>query len=59
MWQLANELARSGDYSGWLDIEWELRSRGYGRARQLLDNESTRDRLDKMCAEARKGRSRA
>ena len=29
MFQLADELARSGEFSGWCEIEVELRSRGY------------------------------
>ncbi len=59
MWTLAYEMARSGDYVGWWDIEVELRSLGYPRARQLLDNEQTREKLDRMCAEAQKGRAGA
>jgi hypothetical protein len=54
MWALADQLAKSGRYSGWLPIEWELRERGYPRARQLLDNERVREGLDRACAEARK-----
>ena len=56
MWTLANEMARSGRYLGWWAIEVELRSQGFSRARQLLDDELHRDRLDRMCANARKGR---
>ncbi len=59
MWILAYEMARSGDYGGWWAIEVELRSLGYPRARQLLDTEQTRERLDHMCAEAQKGRAGA
>lgn len=39
MWKLADQLAASGEYSGWWAIEVELRERGYSRAKQLLDNE--------------------
>jgi hypothetical protein len=59
MWNLADEMARSGNYIGWLEIEWELRSLGYGRARQLLDDERIRERLDRICAESRKAKPRA
>jgi hypothetical protein len=59
MWRLADELARSGDFGGWWEIEVELRSRGYSRARSLLDNERTRERLDRMCAESPKARPNA
>ncbi len=54
MWDLVYELARSGGFTDWLQIDGELRKRGYSRARQLLDDERTRERLDRMCAEARK-----
>ena len=56
MWILAYEMARSGEYQGYQAIEWELRSLGYPRARQLLNDEQTHDQLDRMCADARKGR---
>ena len=59
MWTLAYEMARSGEYQGYQAIEWELRSLGYPRARQLLDNEQMRERLDRMCTEAQKGREDA
>jgi hypothetical protein len=54
MWRLANELTNSGQYSGWYEIEVELRSQGFPRARSLLDNERIRERLDRACAAARK-----
>ena len=41
--QLADKLARSGDYSAWWDIEVELRGLGYQMARDLFDNERTRE----------------
>ncbi len=59
MWKLTDEMARSGDYGGWWDIEVELRSLGYFRARQLLDNERIREKLDRLCAKAQKGRTHA
>ena len=52
MWRLADELARSGEYSGWIAIEHELTTCGYSRARRLLDDERSRKRLDRMCSEA-------
>ncbi len=57
MWALAYNLAQSGEYSGWWAIEVELRARGFSRARQLLDDEQIRDRLDGMCAQARKDKA--
>jgi hypothetical protein len=54
MWNLAYRLARSGEHRNHQAIEWELRAFGYPRARQLLDRDRVRERLDGMCAEARK-----
>ncbi len=59
MWALAYNLAQSGEYSGWWDIEVELRTQMFSRARQLLDDEQIRERLDSMCAEARKDKAGA
>jgi hypothetical protein len=52
MWRLVDEFASSGKYSNWLEIEWELRSRGFSRARYLLDREVLRERLNCKCAKA-------
>jgi hypothetical protein len=54
MWELADKLARSGEFSGWLPIEQELRSLGFFRARQLLDDERIRQRLDSISTEAKR-----
>ncbi len=59
MWALAYNLAQSGEYTGWPGIEIELRAQGFARARQLLDDEQVRERLDRMCAKARKDRADA
>ncbi len=53
MWRLAHQMAESGRYSGWLQIEWELRERGFQRARQLLDDEGIRERLNQACTAAK------
>ena len=55
MWNLAYRLARSGEHRNYQAIEWELRAFGYPQARQLLDHEQVRERLDGMCAVAQKG----
>ena len=55
MWNLAYRLARSGEHRNCQAIEWELWAFGFPRARQLLDHERVRERLDGMCAETRKG----
>jgi hypothetical protein len=52
----AENLARSGDFSSWRDIEVELRTVGYQLAPDLLDNERTREQLDRLCAEAKEMR---
>ncbi len=59
MWALAYNLAQSGEYTGWWDVEVELRAQGFSRARQLLDDEQIRERLDGMCAEAREDKAGA
>ena len=55
MWNLAYRLAQSGEHRNYQAIEWELRAFGFPQACQLLDYERVRERLDGLCAEARKG----
>jgi hypothetical protein len=50
-----SRLAKSGKHLNCQAIEWELQAIGYPRSRQLLYDERVRERLDGMCAEARKG----
>ena len=57
MWALAYNLAQSGEYTGWLDIEAELKDQEFSRARQLLDDKQIRERLDTVCSEARKDKA--
>ena len=47
-------LARSAEHRNYQAIEWELRASGYPQARQLLDRERVRERLDGMCAVAQR-----
>jgi hypothetical protein len=47
--QKAREYARSGQYSGWHEIEIQLRSKGWTEARSILDGETIRDELDRLC----------
>ena len=54
MWNLAYRLAQSGEHQNYQAIEWELRAFGFRRAHQLLDHERVREKLDGMCAKARK-----
>ncbi len=54
MMSCGHNLAQSGEYAGWCDIEAELEGQEFSRARQLLDDKQIRERLDTMCAEARK-----
>jgi hypothetical protein len=53
MWNLAYRLAQSGEHQNYQAIEWELGASGFRRARQLLDHERVREKLDGVCAEAR------
>lgn len=50
MWALAEKLALSGKYGSWQEVEWALREQGFGRARQLLDDEKKREKFDRLCA---------
>jgi hypothetical protein len=54
MWELAYRLARSGVHRSCQSIESELSGLGYRKAHSLLDDETARERLDRMCAGARK-----
>ncbi len=55
MWELAYQMARSGEHSGYQSIEWALRDKGFSRARMLLDDAAVREKLNCMCAESKKG----
>ncbi|WP_143749104.1 hypothetical protein [Mesorhizobium sp. WSM3868] len=59
MWREAGKLAASGDFEGWQAIERELRSKGFPRAKLLLDNDRVRDKLDELCKGAQKKRADA
>ena len=48
----AYDLAATGNYAGWLDIEDELRKRRVATARSLLDDENLRDELNGICRDA-------
>jgi hypothetical protein len=54
--QKAEELARSGEYQNWLSIEFALRSQGLSGARDALDRDWVRERLDDLCGQARQKR---
>jgi hypothetical protein len=56
MSSLADELAQSGKYRGYAEIERELRDRGYPEAEEWLFNTTLRHRLSSMCDHARAGR---
>ena len=54
MWHRAYELARSGKFSNWLTIEWELRfNEGFPEALQFLDDPFIQTELDELCDQAR------
>lgn len=50
----AEELARSGKYENWLFIEFALRAQGFSDAREALNQDWVRERLDTLCAEAKR-----
>jgi hypothetical protein len=50
----AKELAESGQFAGWLEIELELRYvEGFQQARIWLDDVTIREELDIVCQRAR------
>ena len=54
----ARELARSGEFYGWLPIKFELRFEdGYAEAREWLNEAATQQELDRICQKARTRRS--
>jgi hypothetical protein len=53
----AIELAKSGRFSGWLGVEFELRYvEGLQKARVWLDSEPIREELDILCRQAKSRR---
>lgn len=53
---LAYQLAHTGCYVNWLDIERHLQGQGYRKARQFLAGSSLRVDLDRRCNESRADR---
>jgi hypothetical protein len=57
---LADKLAQSGKYSGWYAIERKLVDElDMPEARHVLDDEFTRNWLDRLCAQAQQGKRNA
>ena len=59
MWDLAYELAKSGDYPNSQYIEIDLRSLGFRDVDQIALNRAARKRITELCLEARKKKSDA
>ena len=55
----AVELAASGAFKGWKDVQEKLVEKGYRRAPDLLDGEKVRAILDFQCGIGRKQRKQA
>lgn len=53
MHKRAEELARSGKYENWMDIELALKGEGFTKARLWLDDRLIRSELTKLCSQAR------
>ena len=51
---LAESLAKSGAFADRWSIEKELEARGYSMVRRLFEDAKRGERLDRMCAAARK-----
>jgi hypothetical protein len=52
--QRSRELAETGKFSSWMEIEAALRGEGYPEARGELDSRYTRQYLDEICQRARR-----
>jgi hypothetical protein len=50
----SHEMAESGGYSDFMEIEFELCRQGFPEARGLLDNPTIRLYLNKLCQHARR-----
>jgi len=54
IWSRAYEMAHSGNYPGWAEIEWELRFKEkIAEAREMLEDPFIRAEIDRLCSEAR------
>lgn len=51
----ADQMAASGKYQNWLDIEHALTWEGYSEARSVLDSRVKRQMLDETCKANWKG----
>jgi hypothetical protein len=55
----SREMAESGKYSDFMEIEFELCRQGFPEARGLLDNPTIRLHLNKLCQHARRSKPNA
>ena len=53
MWEMAYDMARSGEYASARDIAAALQRRGYPHAPAVLDNKRVQQELDRLCTEAK------
>jgi len=55
IWSRIYEIARSGDYPGWAEIEFELRCRQkIPEVHEMLEDPYIRADIDQLCRDARK-----
>jgi hypothetical protein len=55
IWSRIYEMAHSGDYPGWIEIEWQLRFKDkIAEAREMFEDPFIRAEIDRLCDEARK-----
>lgn len=55
IWSRIYEMARSGNYPGWAEIEFELRFRAkIPEVHEMLEDPFIRAEIDRLCREARK-----
>ncbi len=54
IWSHVYEMAHSGKYPGWSEIEWELRFKEkIAEAREMFEDPFIRAEIDRLCGEAR------
>lgn len=55
IWSRVYEMAHSGNYPGWTEIEWELRFKDkIAEAREMFEDPFIRAEIDRLCREAKK-----
>jgi hypothetical protein len=54
----AFELAKSGEYEDYMEVELQVQLEGYPEAHSVLDDHLTRHQLNELCDRARRARGK-